>query len=78
VLRRLTSVDEIVRYELAESLTGHHHHLVCDHCGRIEDVTLAPDTERMLHEVADATGAAHGFTIGAHHLELVGTCPDCR
>src|SRR5262249_49102953 len=26
------------RYELAEQFTGHHHHLICQGCGRIEDL----------------------------------------
>src|SRR5439155_6595264 len=38
VLRRIVTDEEHGRYELAEDLTGHHHHLVCVNCGRVEDV----------------------------------------
>ena len=31
-----------LRYELAEVFRGHHHHFVCEACGRIEDVSRCP------------------------------------
>ena len=77
-VRRLTSVDEAARYELDEHLTEHHHHFVCSTCGRIDDVTLSEEVETSLGQAADRAGAAHGYDVGTHRLELVGTCPDCR
>ena len=35
----------LTRYELAEWITGHHHHLVCVDCGTVEDVDVPPDYE---------------------------------
>lgn len=78
VVRRLSSVDDVARYELDEELTGHHHHLVCSLCGRIDDVTLGDEFEQQMRTAADRTGAASGYQLSAHHLELVGTCPDCH
>ena len=77
VVRRLTSIDDVARYELDEELTEHHHHLVCSVCGRIDDVTLDDELEDRLHDAADATGDASGYEVTGHRLELVGTCPDC-
>ena len=31
----------LTRYELAEWITGHHHHVVCVACGTVEDIALA-------------------------------------
>lgn len=81
-VRRLTSVDDVARYELAEELTGHHHHLVCRRCGRVVDVELPAPVEReLLAAVEDAgvgTSSDHGFAVESHHVELVGLCADCR
>lgn len=77
-VRRITSVDDVARYELDEHLTEHHHHFVCTNCGRIDDVTLPDDVESSLHGVADRASHEHGYEVDTHRLELVGTCPDCR
>ena len=77
-VRRLASVDDVARYELDEHLTGHHHHLVCSICGRIDDVTLGEEFEQQMRLAADRTSADSGYELSAHHLELVGTCPDCH
>src|SRR5512136_741579 len=36
------------RYELAEWLVGHHHHVVCVSCGEVRDVGLDPRTEKTI------------------------------
>lgn len=77
-VRRLTSIDDAARYELAEELTQHHHHVVCQVCGRVDDVTLPGTIERALRRAADEARVQRGFEVDAHHLELVGTCTDCR
>jgi len=54
------------RYELAEDFRGHHHHFVCEACGRIEDVRRCP-----------LEGADLGAGVRRHHLELFGLCGAC-
>ena len=76
-VRRLTSVDDVARFELAEELTEHHHHLVCSDCGRIDDVTFPGEIEQALGRAASAANQQRGFAVDSHRLELVGTCPDC-
>ena len=77
VVTRIVTNDDFARYELAERLTEHHHHLICSSCGDVSDFSLGNRTEasldRALHQVADAAG----FTVEAHRLDLVGTCSDC-
>lgn len=77
VVRRIGSVDDAARYELSEELTGHHHHLVCSSCGRVEDVALPGHIERALGQAAEEARNQAGFEVDSHRFELVGTCPDC-
>ncbi len=78
VVRRLSSTDDVARFELAEDVTGeHHHHLVCTTCGTIEDIDVAPEVETAMHVAIDDAAAGHGFRTELHRLELLGTCADC-
>jgi len=52
---------------------GHHHHLVCRSCGRVEDVR---DCE--LDGWARKVARKRGFSQVEHRAELVGTCSQCR
>lgn len=76
-VHRLVSTDDVSRYELAEELSEHHHHLVCSVCGRLEDVVLPAAIERALGQAADEARDQRDFAVDSHRLELVGTCPAC-
>lgn len=76
-VHRLTSTDDVARYELAEELSEHHHHLVCSICGRLEDLTLPAGIERALVEAAEAASTQRRFLVDSHRFDLVGTCADC-
>lgn len=77
VVRRIVTGDEFARYELAEDLTGHHHHLVCTSCGRIEDLPASDGIERSVAAAAAHAARRRGFRTAHHRLDLVGTCADC-
>ena len=66
IVRRIQLGDGAQRYELAEGYRAHHHHFVCEACGRIEDVRRCP-----------LEGADLGVTVRSHHLELFGVCRRC-
>ncbi|SBT49482.1 Fur family transcriptional regulator [Micromonospora narathiwatensis] len=51
---------------------GHHHHLVCRHCGRTVEVA-GPTVEKWAERVA----AEHGYAEVSHTLEIFGCCPAC-
>src|SRR5204863_400448 len=53
VVRRLVTDEEFGRYELAEDLIGHHHHLVCSRCGKMRDVAVPEELERTLERTLD-------------------------
>lgn len=68
---------DVLRTDTGESVyrqcsSGHHHHLVCRHCGRTVEVE-GPTVEAW----AEAIAGEHGFTEVSHTLEIFGTCRDC-
>ena len=52
---------------------GHHHHLTCRVCGRVERVR-----DCRLDDWARGVAAQHGFGEVEHRAELVGVCASCR
>ena len=78
VVRRLVHSSDHARYELAEDLTEHHHHLICEVCGSVRDVTLTPALERQLDAAFDSLASAEGFASSHHTIDLYGRCADCR
>lgn len=77
VVRRVMAGD-VARYEPAEDLTEHHHHLICTVCGSVVDVTLPAAIERRLDKAAADVAERTGFDPQAHRLDLIGRCADCR
>jgi Fur family transcriptional regulator, ferric uptake regulator len=77
VVNRIVTGEDFARFELAEDLSEHHHHLVCRNCGRVEDVSLPRNLERrMVGALAEVAGSA-GFTPAAHRLDVIGLCRKC-
>jgi Fur family ferric uptake transcriptional regulator len=62
----------VVRYEPARSGPGHHHHLVCDHCGRISPFTDA-GLERAIRRVSDSLP----LRVSEHEVVIHGACETC-
>lgn len=78
VLRRQHDADGLARYELAEWLTGHHHHAVCTECGAVEDIELGDTAEASLESMIDGLSKATGWKLTGHSLEVEGMCGPCR
>jgi len=76
-VRRLVTDEEFGRYELAEDLIGHHHHLVCSRCGKMRDVDAPEELERTLEKALDRIAKRAGFARVSHRLELLGLCAGC-
>lgn len=75
VVSRVELGEGAARYELADHYRDHHHHLVCDACGRIEDVAACPVEEvGLTRQIRRRTG----FAVRSHVLELFGLCRRCR
>ena len=78
VVHRVVTGDGFSRYELAEDLTEHHHHIVCRSCGRVDDVAVPRALERSIASSLRTVTERTGFVDVAHRLDLIGTCDDCR
>ena len=77
VLERSHGTDGVALFELAEWLSGHHHHLVCTECGAVEDVDVRPAEEDMLSALADRIAASRGFVARGHRIDVEGICGRC-
>jgi Fur family ferric uptake transcriptional regulator len=65
-------VDGTASYEPADPSGDHHHHAICDRCGK-KDAFADPELERLIHGV----GERLGYDVGAHDIVLRGACPEC-
>jgi len=78
VVRRLMTADDTARYELAEDLTGHHHHLICVRCGLVADFVVPSATERALNTTLSRAAKRSNFRITGHRLDALGLCNSCK
>ena len=49
-----------------------HHHLVCDVCGRVDDIYADARAVRV------PSAQRHGFTINSTEVVFRGVCPECK
>ncbi|CAN5249056.1 ferric iron uptake transcriptional regulator [soil metagenome] len=67
----------LTRYELAEWLRGHHHHLLCTSCGAVEDTEIPESVETDLRDIVRRIGSRSKFKPSDHALEIEGLCVKC-
>jgi Fe2+ or Zn2+ uptake regulation protein len=77
VIRRIATEEDFARYELAEDLTEHHHHLMCESCGLVEDFEVPARLERSVDAALADISERRGFRVRSHRLDVVGLCPRC-
>jgi Fe2+ or Zn2+ uptake regulation protein len=75
---RVAAADEFTRFELAEGLTDHHHHLLCRGCGKVVDFQLPPAVEASVARAVLAAARRAGFREETHRVDLVGRCRSCQ
>ena len=78
LVRRVAASDEFNRFELAEDLTEHHHHLLCVSCGKVTDVTPTASFEQSVTNTVDHLAKVEGFQPHSHRLDVLGVCAGCR
>lgn len=77
LLKKLGMVYEIdlgegrIRYHAEGS--GHHHHLVCQTCGKVIDIE-----EATLSSLKDILFRDYGFSADLRHVGIFGLCGNCR
>jgi len=72
LVQRVDVGDGIVRYEPARR-SDHHHHLVCENCGKVE-----PFEDHGLEQALEAVEQRSGYTVAGHEVVVRGECADCR
>jgi Fur family ferric uptake transcriptional regulator len=63
----------ITRFEAAQPDGAHHHHLVCDGCGKVDTFD-----DSALELALSRVAGAHGYALDDHDVVLHGACSDCR
>jgi Fur family ferric uptake transcriptional regulator len=71
IARRCEFGDGVQRFELAEADGGHHHHLICRVCRKVEPIghCAALPLEAIARE--------RNYREVTHILEIFGVCPEC-
>ena len=74
MVKRFDFGDGTARFELLdEGDDGHHHHLVCTHCGEIIELAGC-----SMSELEERIALRNGFKAVTHRLEFFGLCPQCQ
>jgi Fur family ferric uptake transcriptional regulator len=60
-------------YERLEPGGEHHHHILCESCGRVEAFG-----DPRLEQAIEAVGRRSGFEVSGHEVVLKGSCDRCR
>ena len=72
LVHRLEMGRGMASYERAEPSGEHHHHVVCEKCGRVEPFE-DPGLERAIGRLQGPVG----FEVSDHEVVLRGRCPRC-
>ena len=72
LVQRVELGDGVARFEPSHADGDHHHHLVCDHCGKVEPFS-DPGLERALEQTASRLA----YDMRGHEVVLHGHCRDC-
>jgi Fur family ferric uptake transcriptional regulator len=73
LVQRLDLGDGVTRFEPIRGSVEHHHHIVCDDCGKIE-AFADQRLERVLRDVEQNSG----YAVAGHDIVLRGACSSCR
>ncbi len=59
------------KVELSDEYDSHHHHLVCEKCGKIQKIDSG-----MLEKTVSKLTRKFNYTPTKHHVEIFGLCED--
>jgi Fur family ferric uptake transcriptional regulator len=65
------------RFELGERFTGHHHHLICQRCGMVQDFSGCVLRKPALARLEQRIRSAARFEVTGHDIRLYGVCERC-
>jgi Fur family ferric uptake transcriptional regulator len=73
LVQRVEVGQGMVRYEPLRHGPGHHHHLVCDHCGRLQPFT-DDGLERAIRRLSERVP----LRVSEHEIVIHGACETCQ
>jgi Fur family ferric uptake transcriptional regulator len=73
LVQRIDLGDGVARFEPAHAGGEHHHHFVCDDCGKVE-----PFEDSVLEAALERIAGGRSYAVEAHDVVLRGACGDCR
>ncbi len=60
-------------YDRFDADTSVHYHIMCESCGRVDDLPLSAETFRN----AEAERVS-GYLVTGHRIDYFGICPECQ
>ena len=74
IVEKLNLDDGYIRYELSNENEKHrHHHLICDQCGKVIEVT-----EDLMGSIENSFLESYGFLVYDHQAKFFGICKECQ
>ena len=73
LVQRVELGDGIARFEPSHADGDHHHHLVCDDCGKVE-----PFSDPGLEQALEQAASRLAYDMQGHEVVLHGHCDHCR
>ena len=74
LVKTFPAPDQRILVELVGHQNEHHHHLYCESCQKVFDVSLDPELETMIDALVARIGRSHRMEITGHSFELYGRC----
>jgi Fur family ferric uptake transcriptional regulator len=73
LIQRVDLGGEAAGYERIDPSGHHHHHIVCEHCGRV----IAFEDDRLEQAIV-ALARRPDFKVSSHEVTLRGECESCE
>ena len=77
VVSRIMTSNGSAIFELSETHSEHHHHLVCAKCGVVRDIVVPESIEHGLDQQLVKLARKEGFSFQHHQLDVIGLCGKC-
>lgn len=77
ITRKIIVDNGPAQFEMSERFMPHHHHLICNNCGRVINFDEFDILEGELDKLEKLFRRKYRFAVADHKLEFEGTCLKC-